>query len=506
MRVRMIGVVVGLTLVAAVACTSSDPVTTTSPTTQAQQQSSSDTKKPTGTLPVSDGEKPTESKKNKTAKPYADTVDISIQDIQDWWAETMPEVYNGKAYKDIPPTKLYPATEKKAAPSCSPEGGKGSYKEVHNNAFYCSLGGYVAWDDQDLMPRLYKTYGEFAVAMVFAHEWGHAIQDQTKVLGTVPTIVTENQADCFAGAWTKHALEDKSAGFRATANDLQSALAGMLEFRDQPGTSINDQSAHGSGFDRVNGFQTGFDEGAAKCATFIKDQPKFLNLKFGSQEDVDSGGNMDYDNATKFASLDLNAYWENIAKKYKVDFTPVDSVEKFSADTAMPKCGDKQYTEDEALGTIFFCVDDNKVAWDDDMLRDVSSSIGDFGLAVLLAKQWAASFQLQGGQSKDQITSKLGSTQQSCFTGAWTRAVLDGDEHNLTNDGKPSLTLSPGDLDEAVQAFLAFSDSPDEKGTTASGSAFENVKAFRDGFLATNGEVICDSYGSSDGDNSTSSK
>jgi len=498
MRVRMIGVVIGLTLVAA-ACSPTSDTTTSAPSTAATQQATSDTKKPSGTVPVSDADKPTQSKKNKTAKPYTDTIDISIQDIQDWWSETMPQVYDGQTYKDIPPSKLYPATAKKSAPSCSPQGGQGAYKEVHNNAFYCSLGGFVAWDDQDLMPRLYKTYGEFAVAMVFAHEWGHAIQDQVGVLGTVPTIVTENQADCFAGAWTKHALDDKSAGFRATANDLQSALAGMLEFSDSPGTSINDHSAHGSGFDRINGFQTGFDGGAAKCATFIKDQPKFLNLKFGSQADAASGGNMNYEDATKYASLDLNAYWENIAKKYKVSFKPVDSVEKFTSDTDTPTCGTKHYTEDEALGTIFFCVDDNKVVWDEGMLKDVSTSIGDFGVAVLLAKQWAASFQQQEGQSKDQITSKIGATQQSCFSGAWTRAVLDGDRHNLTPDGKPSLTLSPGDLDEAVQAFLAFSESPDEKGKTASGSAFENVKAFRDGFLATSGETICDAYGTDTG-------
>lgn len=503
----------GLALVGA-ACTSGGGNQTAQSTQPAQQSSgnssSSDTKKPEGTTPRdADSEKPTETKRNKDAKPYTETLKLSLDDIQDYWSEQMPEIY-GQEYEPIPDSKIYAATSKKPAPSCSPKGGQGTYEEIHNNAFYCTLGSYVAFDDQDLMPRLYETYGEFALAMVFAHEWGHAVQHQIGAWGTVPTIVSENQADCFAGAWTKHALDNKTGGFRATPGDLQSALAGMLEFRDKPGTSIEDKNAHGSGFDRVNGFQSGFEGGAETCATFLKSPPNFLDLKFGSAEDKASGGNLPYEKATELAAIDLNAYWENIGKTYKVSFEPVDNIERFSSETSMPTCGSETYSEADALGTIFFCFDENKVAWDEDMMRDVSTSIGDYGVAILLAKQWAASFQLQGGQDKDHVKSKLGVTQQSCFTGAWTRAVLDGDKHNLQTgeDGEPTafLTLSPGDLDEAIKAFLAFSDTPDSKGDTASGSAFENVKAFRDGFLAENGEVVCDSYGTESPDETSTKK
>jgi hypothetical protein len=73
--------------------------------------------------------------------------------------------------------------------------------------------------------------------------------------------------------------------------------------------------------------------------------------------------------------------------------------------------------------------------------------------------------------------------------------VYDGDKHAKPNDdGTPALTLSPGDLDEAINAFLAFSEQPDQKGQTATGSAFEQVQAFRDGFLSDNGASQCASY------------
>ena len=76
--------------------------------------------------------------------------------------------------------------------------------------------------------------------------------------------------------------------------------------------------------------------------------------------------------------------------------------------------------------------------------------------------------------------------------------MWNGDEHNLTDAGEARVRLSPGDLDEAVKAFLAFSETPDEEGQTASGSAFEQIQAFRDGFLSKDGAVQCDTYSADD--------
>ena len=103
---------------------------------------------------------------------------------------------------------------------------------------------------------------------------------------------------------------------------------------------------------------------------------------------------------------------------------------------------------------------------------------------MLIAQQWSISAQIQDGVDKDVIESKAGRLQQSCFTGAWAFAVLNGDAHNAG-----AVSLSPGDLDEAILAFLAFSDTPDEEGETDTGSAFEQAGAFSDGFFF--GEEQC---------------
>jgi len=509
MRVRIISAVVGLVLLGA-ACTQTANDNANQTNITAASGQSTTTGKPNDTKPPDAEGKPTETKRNKNAKTYREAVTLAIDDIQRYWTETMPEVY-GQEYEPIPDKKLFPATPKKPGPACTPDGGTATYEDVQGNAFYCRLGAFIEWDDHELLPGLYTDYGEYTVAMVFAHEWGHAIQDQLGLLGgKFDTILTENQADCFAGAWTKHSIENKDEdSFRANPSDLTAALGGMLKFADSPGTSVKDDSAHGTGFDRVNGFQTGFDEGAARCAEFTEPggRPDFIDLTFASEAEAERGGNApleDYENpndpdgpklpgAITLATTDLNAYWERLGDDAGFDFKTVDSITRFSVETNMPKCGDKQYSETEALRTIFFCVEGNYVAWDEEMLEEVALEIGDMGVGVLLAKQWAVSAQVQDGQSIDQIKSKEGTLQQSCFTGAWTRAVLDGDEHNLIG-GEPYLLLSPGDLDEAIKAFLAFSDTPDSKGETATGSAFEQVTAYREGFLAANGPARCALY------------
>ena len=74
-------------------------------------------------------------------------------------------------------------------------------------AFYCAQGDFMAYDDgaQGVLAQLADTYGPSVVAVVLAHEFGHAIQARTGDLDrNVPTVYTEQQADCFSGAWSTH--------------------------------------------------------------------------------------------------------------------------------------------------------------------------------------------------------------------------------------------------------------------------------------------------------------
>ena len=67
-----------------------------------------------------------------------------------------------------------------------------------------------------------------------AHEYGHAIQNRLHLQG-LPTIVLEQQADCFAGSWSQMRRGSLGRVPRRGPDQLDGAVAGMLSIRDQPG-------------------------------------------------------------------------------------------------------------------------------------------------------------------------------------------------------------------------------------------------------------------------------
>ena len=138
----------------------------------------------------------------ENARPYVETLELSIEDIQAFWTTKMPKVF-GQEFEPIPNDKIFAYSQNNPPPACG-TGQQPSADDLVGNAFYCSEGGFIAFDDENLFPKLYKNFGSYAVAMVLAHEWGHAVQDQMGISGgNVPTVYLEQQADCFAGAWTK---------------------------------------------------------------------------------------------------------------------------------------------------------------------------------------------------------------------------------------------------------------------------------------------------------------
>ena len=57
-----------------------------------------------------------------------------------------------------------------------------------------------------------RTMGDFAVAYIVAHEYGHQVQDELglfeKYGQQVPTMAFELQADCYAGTWAANASQE----------------------------------------------------------------------------------------------------------------------------------------------------------------------------------------------------------------------------------------------------------------------------------------------------------
>jgi uncharacterized protein len=130
------------------------------------------------------------------------------------------------------------------------------------NAFYCPLDAGI-YLDEALMSGMLGRHGDFAVAFVVAHEWGHHVQRNLGLrkantgfpdeIGEHYTRQLEQQADCFAGA----AAAGMFAAGMLEAGDLDEGFEIAAAIGDIPGTSPFDPHAHGSGEDRAKAFERG---------------------------------------------------------------------------------------------------------------------------------------------------------------------------------------------------------------------------------------------------------
>jgi predicted metalloprotease len=403
---------------------------------------------------------------------YEETVELTVDDLQEYWADALPVVY-GVEYRRIPDSRIIAYTSSSKIPRCGP--GRLRYRDVAENAFYCNAGKFIAYDDEGLFPQLDREFGDFTIALTLAHEWGHAVQDQVGLRG--PTIALEQQADCFAGAWVRHVDDGASSRLSLNEGNLDTGLAGFLTFRDPPGSDPSADGAHGSAFDRVGAFQEGYDAGLERCADFEDNPPELTDIPFTDQADFDRGGDLPYRQVIPVTADDLDAYWSGLLS----DYQPVEHITPFDPSKARPVCNGTRLPRSQAVNGIAYCTETRTIAYDHRLLPDVYDRSGDFGVAVVIAAEWAVAMQQDRDVAGDPKALEL---QQSCFTGSWAGDVVRGG-HDPTGDG---LTLSAGDLDEAIQSFLIFRDS-DKISAGTGASAFENVDAFRLGFFQ--GEAAC---------------
>jgi uncharacterized protein len=100
-----------------------------------------------------------------------------------------------------------------------------------------------------------RTYGDFAVAYIVAHEYGHQIQDELGLFQQgSSTMALELQADCFAGTWANNASEED----RLDDGDVQEALDAALAVGD---FDTANPGHHGTPEQRREAWLTGFESG-----------------------------------------------------------------------------------------------------------------------------------------------------------------------------------------------------------------------------------------------------
>ena len=433
----------------------------------------------------------------KPVRDYDAVLAVALTDIDQWWSRVYPELY-GEPYVSLEGGVYAGYPERQTdLPGCGEP--TTEYEELALFvAFYCEFGDFMVYDDdnQDVLAPLADEFGAAVMGIVLAHEYGHAIQARVGALERrLPTIVTEQQADCFAGAWTGQAYDGESELLRLGDADVRAGLIAMLSVRDPVGTSQFVPGGHGSAFDRVGAFQVGFLDGPARCAELLDEPLSLAPNQFQSGSDALLEGNAPYfcedlrdlgfseesiancTPAPEFLADDLNEFWTTASGDSfpQLQVLPTDDLDAVAC--AAPT---------RLTAEVTVCAETGTVAYDEPEVLELYREFGDFTLGYFYGIAWAEVAQLNLGST---LTGEARSLLNDCFTGAWVRDITP-DANGRTARGQDTdgdgfqdtgISSSAGDLDEAIRMAILQGD--DGANINEFGTAFEKIAAIRIGAL-----------------------
>ncbi len=194
-------------------------------------------------------------------------VGVVLKETEDVWNKIFEQ--NGQQYQE-PKLVLFREVVQSACGNASAASGP----------FYCPTDSKVYIDlsfYQELQDR-FKAPGDFPMAYVIAHEVGHHIQN---LMGTAEkvsrmrqqsgekegnrlSVMTELQADFYAGVWAKYYQETTN---RLEAGDIEEALNAANAIgddrlqRETSGRVVPDAFTHGTSQQRMYWFKKGYQTG-----------------------------------------------------------------------------------------------------------------------------------------------------------------------------------------------------------------------------------------------------
>jgi predicted metalloprotease len=136
----------------------------------------------------------------------------------------------------------------------------GCGRAVPDNAFYCGQDNSIYYDAA-FLNGMVQDLGDFAPAVVIAHEWGHLVQTQLGRLDNRPLTQVELEADCLAGVWAGHAGE---AGGRVHL-DPDDLLEGATQMFRAGDYAVDNPGHHGTPEERGAAFNGGLQNGVDWC-------------------------------------------------------------------------------------------------------------------------------------------------------------------------------------------------------------------------------------------------
>ena len=387
----------------------------------------------------------------------ADVAQTAVTALQGFWRAQFPSTF-GRPWRDI--SRFLPVhTRDRRVPCVS------STADVAGQAFYCPSADTVVWDADGLIPEVIEADGPTGVLVVLAHEVGHAVQTrlgvddlQTRQPSRYPTILLEAMADCDAGVALAHFTQSPPPGLALGADERDQAMSALIAFKDPLGVVPGDSGAHGNAFDRVSAFQDGYDGSATTCSTMTTTNRAFTQRAFGSRADAARRGNLPVDQLLDGVGADAPSAFAKIAATAGLPGWQAPPLR-----TSAGRCAVAPQ------GPAAWCSADNAVVVDRAAIAQLEDRFGDFAGATLIASRY-------GLAVLDALKRQATGAGALCLAGAYTGGLLNADG---------TFTLSPGDLDEAVEVLLA----QDWAARDAAGAAdqgergYERIALFRKGVV-----------------------
>ena len=394
------------------------------------------------------------------AAPVADAevAPTAVAALQEYWRAQFPAAF-GRPWRDI--SRFVPVhTGDRRVPCVR------SAADVEGQAFYCSSADAVVWDADGLIPEVLRADGPTGVLVVLAHEVGHAVQSrlgldelQARQPSRYPTILLEAMADCSAGVALAHLAQKPPPGLALGADGRDRAMSALIAFKDPLGVEPGDAGAHGNAFDRVSAFQDGYDGAATTCAQMTITNRAFTQRAFGSRADAARRGNLPVDELLEGVGTDAPSAFARLAASAGLPGWQAPPLSTTAGRCAVA-----------AQGPAAWCPEENTVVVDRAAIGQLEDRFGDFAGATLIASRYGLAV-LQALRRETTGASAI------CLAGAYTGGLLKADG---------SFTLSPGDLDEAVEVLLR----QDWAGRDPAGAAdprqhgYERIALFRKGVVS----------------------
>ena len=390
----------------------------------------------------------------------------SVSDLEEFWKFAYPDTFEG----DFEPVKDLVSWDSDAWDGTFCD----ETTEGLVNAGYCEQDNTIGWDRTVLMPALRQANGDMAITMVLAHEYGHAIQKLATINPKgVPTLVTEQQADCLAGVYVRWVAEGKSPRFTLSTGDgLNNLLAAMISFRDpvmRQDDYYDTGDEHGSAFERISAFQFGFTDGAAACKAItikeIRDRRGDLPVELPS----DQSGELPVTEASVRSIVDALNILFTPKKPPQLSFDPA---------TACPDA--------RTSPAASYCPATNTIVVDLPALQALGNPVeGEDGVVLqgdntaysaLVSRYMLALQHERGGVVLDNAEAGL---RTACLTGVATTKLSS----TITTPDGNTVALTAGDIDEAVAGLLTNGLAASDVNGESVPAGFSRIDAFRVGVL-----------------------